>query len=60
MTTDTNPGAQNAVNAWLPPLSLFIQFSECGQHIRKWSMHHFDGATGYTIYCTPTPPQVKP
>lgn len=34
----------------LPPLVLFIQFSNCGQHIRKWSKHHFDGAHGYTIY----------
>lgn len=30
-----------------PKLEIFIQFSDCGQHIRRWSRFAFDGATAY-------------
>ena len=49
-TNDIGVGEKTAQRPMLPPLALFIQFSDCGQHIRKWSTHHFDGANGYTIY----------
>ncbi len=29
--------------------ALYIQFSDCGQHIRKWSRDHFQGATEFIL-----------
>jgi hypothetical protein len=26
---------------------LYVQFSDCGQHIRKWSMEPFEGGVAY-------------
>lgn len=27
--------------------AIYVQFSDCGQHIRKWSREPFDGCTEY-------------
>lgn len=41
-----------------PSLELCVQFSECGQHIRKWSRLPFDGGTDF--YSCPVAPQPDP
>ena len=37
--------------------ALFVQFSDCGKHIRRWSREPFDGAVEYTAE---TVEQAKP
>jgi hypothetical protein len=47
MTSPTTP-ADDRGQACEPMFRpLFIQFSDCGTHIRKWSYSRFDGATEY-------------
>ena len=41
------PIAEPKADPVAPPTAIYVQFSDCGQHIRKWAREPFDGAISY-------------